>query len=101
MDSAQAGRRIEELLGLQSRAVAVAFVPEPPAGLPRVNAPAVASCAYWKMAGDGASFYTEQSDHLNCPIGAHTHGVSIPGDKAAELQSMIGQMIQLEYLRGE
>jgi uncharacterized protein (DUF169 family) len=46
-------------------------------------------------------FYTTSEDHLNCTIGAYTHGASLSAEKAAELQSTIGQMIGLGYLRAE
>jgi uncharacterized protein (DUF169 family) len=88
-------------LNLARQPVAVAFLSSPPAGLPRVDRPASAGCAYWKQASDGAAFYTIVDDHLNCPIGAYTHGADLPPATASELQGIIGTMITLHYLAGD
>ena len=45
------------------------------------------------------AFYTEASDHYNCPIGAYTHGVDLPPAQTKELQGVVGTMVQLGYLR--
>jgi len=101
MDSATLGNRLTFLLGLQSRPVAVAFSDLPPAGLQRIDAPAVSGCTYWKLAADGRAFYTEAEDHFGCPVGAHTHHVSLTAEKQQELNAMVGTMVQLEYIRIE
>jgi uncharacterized protein (DUF169 family) len=46
-------------------------------------------------------FYTEASDHYNCPIGAYTHGIELPPAQGRELEGLVGTMIGLEYLRQE
>jgi uncharacterized protein (DUF169 family) len=66
-----------------------------------VKAPLPASCSYWKLASEGKVFYTTADDRLNCKIGAHTHGVVLSPEEAAELRSTIGQMIGLNYLGPE
>jgi uncharacterized protein (DUF169 family) len=76
-------------------------VQKPPALLPRVDHSLPAGCAYWKYASEGHAFYTTPEDHFNCPVGAFTHGVTLPEDKKTELEGMIGTMIKLEYLRGD
>jgi uncharacterized protein (DUF169 family) len=81
--------------------VAVAFLAAPPAGLDRIDRSAAAGCAYWKHASEGHAFYTTSQDHQNCPVGAFTHGVTLPPAKAEELQSLMGMMIQLQYLRSD
>lgn len=86
-------------INLSWQPVAIAFLAEPPAGLPRVDRPAAAGCGYWKLACDGRAFYTAAEDHYNCPVGAFTHGVDLPPANAAELQGLVGTMIQLQYLR--
>jgi uncharacterized protein (DUF169 family) len=101
VDYPELASKFERLLGLERHAVAIAFMDAAPVGLPRVKAPGPASCVYWKLASDGEVFYTTAEDQLNCTIGAHTHGVSMPPEKSAELESSIGQMIGLNYLRGE
>jgi uncharacterized protein (DUF169 family) len=88
-------------LQLSRSPVAVGFLPAPPDGLSRIDRPAPAGCGYWKLASEGHSFYTTADDHQNCPIGALTHGVTLTPAKAEELQSLVGTMIQLQYLRSE
>src|SRR6266851_4682869 len=88
-------------LGLTSAPVAVAFLSAPPAGLSRVLRPAPAGCGYWKQASEGEAFYTTAEDHQNCPVGAHTHNVPMSPEKAQELQSLVGMMVELKYLKME
>ena len=74
-------------LNLTTAPVAVGFLDSPPQGLRRVDKPAPAGCGYWKLASEGQAFYTTADDHQNCPVGASTHGVTLPPAKAEELQS--------------
>ena len=101
MEYKEVANRFETLLGLQKHAVGLAFVNDVPKGLPRVATTGPASCSYWKQASDGASFYTTAEDQLSCTVGAYTHGVSMSAEKSTELQSTIGKMIGLNYLREE
>lgn len=88
-------------LNLRSPPVAVGFLAAPPPGLARVERAAAAGCAYWRHAADGHAFYTTADDHQGCPVGAFTHGVELSPEQAAELQSLVGTMIQLRYLKSE
>jgi uncharacterized protein (DUF169 family) len=88
-------------LNLSHAPVAVAFLSEPPAGLPRIDRAAAAGCAYWKHASDGHAFYTTAEDHYNCPVGAFTHGAELPSAQAEALQGLVDTMIELRYLRSE
>lgn len=90
--------RISEMLGLDRQPVAIRFQAAAPDNLPRIDAPAAAGCAYWKLASQGRSFYTEAADHYGCPIGAHTHGVDLPEETARELEGVVGTMVGLQYL---
>jgi uncharacterized protein (DUF169 family) len=101
MDARTAGRRMTELLGLTSPPVAVTFAAAAPAGIARVSRPGPAGCAYWKQAAEGAVFYTEAADHWNCPVGAYTHGVGLPPERAKELEGVVGTMVGLQYIRME
>ena len=83
--------QIADLLGLKSQPVAVTFQSSAPAGVPRIDSPAVSGCTYWKYAAEGRTFYTEAADHYGCPIGSHTHGIDLPADKAQELNGQIGR----------
>jgi uncharacterized protein (DUF169 family) len=94
-------RQLQELLGLRSAPVAIAFQEKPPANIPRVDAAAPSGCSYWKAAAEGRTFYTEAPDHFNCPIGSYTHGINLPAERAQELQTVLGTMFGLGYLRPE
>jgi len=101
MDLKHHGDKLRDSLGLQTPAVAVSFRPEAPEGIRHVQSPGPSSCSYWKLAAEGNTFYTDASDHLNCTIGAYTHGVEMPPEKATELQSMVSEMVKLNYIKME
>ncbi|HTE17902.1 MAG TPA: DUF169 domain-containing protein [Armatimonadota bacterium] len=89
---------IQTLLGLQWPPIALSFRESAPADVPHIGEKAAAGCGYWKLAAEGAVFYTEATDHYGCPVGAHTHGVDLPPDVAKELEGLIGVMTDLQYL---
>ena len=93
--------QIDELLGLRRQPVAVKFQGSAPEGMARVDEAAVSGCAYWKMAAEGQTFYTQATDHYGCPIGSHTHGIDLPEDKAKELEGLVGTMVELQYIAME
>lgn len=101
MNIAHQANRLHDLLRLRVPPLAVAFRDAAPPGVPRIETPGPAGCAYWKLAAQGRVFYTEASDHFGCTIGSHTHNVALPPEKAKELQSLIGAMVGLEYMREE
>jgi uncharacterized protein (DUF169 family) len=77
--------------------IGIAYLDEAPAGIARAPA-GPASCSYWKRAAEGRVFFTAAEDHLNCPIGAHTHSAPI-GEPA--LLEMVGTLVQLGYVSME
>lgn len=91
----------ERLLGSTTEPVTVTFHDEQQAGVERVSYPAPAGCSYWKLAAEGQVFYTISADHLNCPIGAYTHGAELPAEAQTQLQGMIEKLIGIQYLRTE
>ena len=93
--------RLAQLLGLHSRPVAITFVDEAPAGVPRVAAREPAGCGYWRRAAAGEAFYTVADDHKQCPVGAHTHNVPLSPAETGGLMSLIETMAGLKYLRME
>jgi uncharacterized protein (DUF169 family) len=88
-------------LSLERAPVAIGFLDAAPAGLQRVPHPEPAGCGYWKLASEGQAFYTLPQDHENCAIGAFTHGLTLSSEKAQELESLIGTMKELHYLRND
>lgn len=102
MDLKLASDRLKSCLGLTSAPVAVSFLAEPPAGVERAPEGQPAGCGYWRVAGkEERTFYTLAEDHLECPIGAHTHGVRLPAQDAEQLQGVLGMMFDLGYVRPE
>ncbi len=98
MDYRTFSEELQGLLRLKSQPLAITFCPEPPPGVPRINRPAASGCTYWRLAAEGAVFYTEGADHFGCPVGAYTHGVSLPPAQTEELKGLVGTMTDLGYL---
>ena len=93
-----AATQLNDLLGLGRLPVAVKFLESAPAGIDRVDEAAVSGCSYWKLAAEGRTFYTEAADHYGCPIGSHTHGIALPEENAKELETLVGTMVELQYI---
>jgi uncharacterized protein (DUF169 family) len=96
-----AGRQLQDMLGLRRAPVGVSFPATAPSGVPHVDAAGPSSCSYWRLAAEGRTFWTEAQDHYNCPIGAFTHGVDIPEGVKKELEGVVSTMLGLGYLRSE
>ena len=92
------GKQLTGLLGLQKQPVAVAFSDSAPEAMRRIEEPSPSGCTYWKYAAEGRSFYTQAEDHYGCPIGALTHGIDLPKEKARELDGLVRTMVDLSYL---
>jgi uncharacterized protein (DUF169 family) len=88
-------------LQLKAAPVALMFNAEPPAGVPRIDAAALAGCAYWKAAAEGRVFYTNASDHLGCTIGAYTLGIELGPQQQTELEQMLSMMTGVKYITME
>jgi uncharacterized protein (DUF169 family) len=93
--------RLEELLGLKSPPVAISFVAQPPADVPRVASREPAGCGYWRRAAAGEVFHTLADDHKSCPVGAHTHNVPLSPAEKEGLMALVQTMVGLEYLKME
>jgi uncharacterized protein (DUF169 family) len=92
---------LEQMLSLTSPPVAVAFVDAAPAGVPHVSVVEAAGCGYWRRAAAGEVFYTVADDHKRCPVGAHTHNVTLSPEEKQELMGMVQTMVELSYLKME
>lgn len=101
MNTTDITNSLQQLLAPLAEPVGVTFSSTVPEGLERVATSAPAGCSYWKLAADGAAFYTTAADHLNCPIGAYTHGATLTPEVQQQLEGMIGTMVGLEYLKME
>lgn len=90
---------VQRLLGLRVPPIAIAFLSEPPTGLQRWAGPdQPAGCAFWQRAQAGESFYTVPADHYNCAVGAYTHAIDLPPERAVELNATIGLMVENGYI---
>lgn len=99
MQTPDAWSGLRKSLGNMSEPIAVTFSDSAPAGLNRIDEPAPAGCAYWSLAAAGKSFYTIGADHLNCPIGAYTHGAELTPEVQAQLGGMLEKMVSIKYLK--
>src|SRR4051812_11559860 len=89
---------LETLLGLSSKPIAISFRETAPDGIAHVAQREPAGCGYWRRAAAGEVFYTDADDHKLCPVGAHTHNVTLRPAEVEQLQGLIGTMVGLEYL---
>jgi uncharacterized protein (DUF169 family) len=94
-------RQFRDSFVLRRRPVAVAFRDAPPPGVDKFTGTEPSGCSFWRIAGDGRTFYTVPSDHFNCAVGSHTHNIPLPPDRADELGQTLGFMQGLGYLRME
>jgi uncharacterized protein (DUF169 family) len=92
---------LTELLNLTSTPIAISFVDEAPPGVPHVSAIEPAGCGYWRRAAAGEVFFTVADDHKSCPIGAHTHNVTLSAEEQQELMGLVQTMVGLSYLKME
>ncbi|MQA29827.1 MAG: hypothetical protein GEU82_08315 [Luteitalea sp.] len=92
---------LTELLHLTSAPIAIAFVDAAPEGVPQVAAVEPAGCGYWRRAAAGEVFFTVADDHKRCPVGAHTHNVTLSPAERQELLGLVQTMVGLSYLKME
>jgi uncharacterized protein (DUF169 family) len=92
---------LTELLHLTSAPVAITFADAAPTGVPHVSAIESAGCGYWRRAAEGEVFYTVADDHKRCPVGAHTHNVTLSPAEQQELMGLVQTMVGLSYLKIE
>ena len=89
---------LERHLDLRYQPVALTFVGEEPADLPRLSSVEPSSCAIWRR-GEEDVFYAAAADHFNCPLGAMVMGFTLTPSKMEELQEEVGMMCGLNYVR--
>lgn len=92
---------LAELSRLTSAPVAIAFVDTAPQGVAHVSAVEPAGCGYWRRAAAGEVFFTTADDHKRCPVGAHTHHVTLSPAEQDELMGLVQTMVGLSYLKTE
>ncbi len=93
--------KLVKALGVQKRPVAVKFLNAEPTGIEKFAGTEPSGCSFWRLAAAGKIFYTVPQDHYNCPIGSYTHGISLPPERAKELDQTLGLMAQIGYVKME
>ena len=88
-------------LSMSRRPVAITFLDVEPAGISKFSGTEPAGCSFWRLAAAGRTFYTVPADHFNCAVGAYTHNVQLPPERAKETETMLGMMFDLGYVRPE
>jgi uncharacterized protein (DUF169 family) len=91
--------KLTSLLGLRRRPVAVTARDAAPAGVAPFTGTVPSGCSFWKIAAEGRSFFTVPSDHYNCPIGSHTHGITLPKERMPELEGTLTLMAEIGYIK--
>jgi uncharacterized protein (DUF169 family) len=93
---------VQALLGLQYPPIAIGLSDSPPDGVPAWSGgPVPSGCTFWNRAQQGEAFYTRAEDHYNCAIGAYTHNVLLPADRAAELPQTLEFLVSNNYVAME
>lgn len=96
MDLTQVAKTMTESLGLATIPIGLAFLEQPPAGVPRYGQAVPSACSFWKAA-QTSLFYATAEDHYNCPIGAITQGFKPPASVMEQAMQLIGTMGKLQY----
>ncbi len=76
--------------------IGIAYLEDPPQGVPHYSEAVPTACSFWKAA-ESSMFFATAEDHYNCPIGAITQGFNLPGPVQDEAMSLIGKMGKLSY----
>ncbi|MGH9680286.1 MAG: DUF169 domain-containing protein [Candidatus Acidiferrales bacterium] len=93
--------RLTTQLPMGKRPVAISFLDAEPAGISKFSGTEPAGCSFWRLAAAGSTFYTVPADHFNCAVGAYTHNVQLPPERAKETEETLGLMFNLGYVRPE
>jgi uncharacterized protein (DUF169 family) len=93
--------KFTDRLTMSRRPVAVTFLDNEPAGIPKFSGTEPAGCSFWRLAAEGKTFYTVPSDHFNCAVGAYTHNIQLPPERIHETEATLGLMFNLGYVRPE
>jgi hypothetical protein len=74
-------QQLEEEIGfavkLARRPVAVSFLDALLVDVKKFDGTEPSGCSFWRLAADGAIFYTVPENHFNCAVGAYTHNIAL------------------------
>ena len=100
-DYARLERQLTTALRLTRRPIAIAFRDSAPPGVEKFAGTQPSGCSFWRLAEQGAAFYTVPGDHFNCPVGSYTHHIPLPPEREQELAQTLTLMSDVGYIRME
>jgi uncharacterized protein (DUF169 family) len=97
----QLEERIHAAVKVSRRPVAVSFLDAAPVGVKKFDGTEPSGCSFWRLAADGAVFYTVSENHFNCAVGAYTHNISLLPERQKETEQTLKMMFDLGYVKPE
>jgi uncharacterized protein (DUF169 family) len=93
--------KFQRALQMKRKPVAVSFLDAPPAGIAAFTGTMPSGCSFWRLAAEGAAFYTVPADHFNCAVGSYTHNIPLSPAREKEAEQTLGLMFQVGYIKPE
>jgi len=97
--------QLEDKIGaavkLSRRPVAVTFLDAAPATVKKFDGTEPSGCSFWRLAANGAVFYTVPENHFNCAVGAYTHNITLSPTREKETEQTLKMMFDLGYVKPE
>src|ERR1700751_1922111 len=94
-------REIAGILKPERSPVTVTFLDVPPLGVKKFDGTEPSGCSFWRLAADGAVFYTVPEKHFNCAVGAYTHNIALSPEREKETEQTLKMMFDLGYVKPE
>jgi uncharacterized protein (DUF169 family) len=79
----------------------VSFLDAPPLSVKKFDGTEPSGCSFWRLAADGAVFYTVPENHFNCAVGAYTHNIALSPEREKETEQTLKMMFDLGYVKPE
>jgi uncharacterized protein (DUF169 family) len=93
--------KFQRALGMKRKPVAVSFLDAIPTGIAAFTGTMPSGCSFWRLAAEGAAFYTVPADHFNCAVGSYTHNIRLSPEREKETEQTLGLMFQVGYIKPE
>src|SRR5271165_6249569 len=94
-------REIAAVVKLGRRPVAVTYLDTEPSGVKKFEGSEPSGCSFWRLAANGAVFYTVPENHFNCAVGAYTHNITLSPTREKETEQTLKMMFDLGYVKPE
>jgi hypothetical protein len=96
-------KQLEEEIGfavkLARRPVAVSFLDGLLVDVRKFDGTEPSGCSFWRLAADGAIFYTVPENHFNCAVRAYTHNIALSSELEKETEQTLKMMFDLGYVK--